>query len=123
MGNAKIHGLHIVDNLPTLAAGHNEAQMSGFDFPQYEAELRKAASRSLEQTVAEHIPDEIDVETRIEKGVPKNIIADYAKQHGIDLIVMSTHGRSGLPRMMLGSVAEATIRTATVPVLTIPVEE
>lgn len=122
--NAKIYGLHVIDSMPTLSiTGYGDTRIAGFDLPLYEAELRKSARESLEQTVADRVPEDIDVETKIESGVPKDTIADFARDHGIDLIVMSTHGRSGLSRVMLGSVAETTIRTSTVPILVIPGEK
>ena len=121
---AKIHGLHVTGSMPTLMmTGYGDAQVAGFDIPLYEAELRQAAKKSLEQIVSDRVPEEVEIKTKIQTGVPKEIIADYARDNGIDLIVMSSHGRSGLSRAILGSVAEATIRTSTVPILVIPGEE
>lgn len=59
----------------------------------------------------------------VEMGEPQSLIVNLAKNDGVDLIVMSTHGRSGLPRMMLGSVTERVIRSAPCPVLAIPSHE
>lgn len=53
------------------------------------------------------------------KGISKDL-ADYAKQWPADIIVMGTHGRSGLDRLLLGSVAEKLVRLSEVPVLLIP---
>lgn len=50
-------------------------------------------------------------------------IARYAKEHKADMLVVSSHGRSGVGRIMLGSVAEQLVRLAPCPVLTIPVTE
>lgn len=119
--NARIHGLYVIDSMPRLSvAGYENTQVAGFDLQRYEAELRKSAREALEQIVADRVPEGIAVETRIETGVPKDTIADYARDREIDLIVMSTHGRGGFSRVMLGSVAEATIRVSTVPILVIP---
>lgn len=52
------------------------------------------------------------------EGDPAGVIVDVAREHGCDLIVMGTHGRSGLGRLVLGSVAEHVIRHAPCPVLT-----
>jgi nucleotide-binding universal stress UspA family protein len=54
-------------------------------------------------------------------GHPADAIVQYAqnKDHGIDLIAMGTHGRTGLSRLLMGSVAEAVVRRAPCPVLTI----
>jgi nucleotide-binding universal stress UspA family protein len=50
-------------------------------------------------------------------------VAKYAKNHEIDLIALSTHGRSGLRRLMMGSAAEDILRHASVPVLIFPPDE
>ena len=50
---------------------------------------------------------------------PLDAIVGYAQREGIDLIVMGTHGRTGLTHMFLGSVAERVVRTSTCPVLTV----
>ena len=57
-------------------------------------------------------------------GDPATEIVRVAKDEGVDLIVMSTHGRSGLTRVLMGSVAELVVRRASCPVLTFkqPVE-
>ncbi|WP_436907443.1 universal stress protein [Halosimplex marinum] len=56
-------------------------------------------------------------------GSPHREILDYADDHGIDLVVMGTHGRTGLERYLLGSVTEKVVRTADVPVLTVRADE
>ena len=66
-----------------------------------------AASTGLPATV-------LVTQEDIEAAVPQ-----WIKEHGIDLIVMGTHGRKGIDRMFLGSTAEAIVRTATCPVLTV----
>ena len=62
-----------------------------------------------------------DVETAVVTGekVPESVV-DYAQQHDVDLIALSTHGRSGFRRLALGSVTEAVLRLATIPVLVFP---
>jgi len=52
-------------------------------------------------------------------GMPAPAIVDYAAATGTDLIVMGTHGRTGLAHMLMGSVAEHVVRTARCPVLTV----
>jgi len=47
-------------------------------------------------------------------------ICDYAEKHGVDLIVIGTHGRTGVPRLLIGSVAERVVRHASCPVLVVP---
>jgi len=63
--------------------------------------------------------DNVDWEKRTEEGQAATAIVRQAEQGQADLIVMGTHGRSGLPHMLLGSVAEKVVRMASCPVLTI----
>jgi nucleotide-binding universal stress UspA family protein len=62
---------------------------------------------------------DIDVSRRIERGNPAAEILDMAQLCGADLIVMGSHGRRGLRRWFMGSVAEAVTRSAVCPVLTV----
>lgn len=65
----------------------------------------------------------IPVETMLLEGSPANEIVEYAEGEDCDVIVMGTHGRSGVDRLLLGSVAERVVRTSPVPVLTVRVNE
>ena len=62
----------------------------------------------------------VAIHTRVLSGAPPEMIIATAAESGADLIVMSTHGRAGILRLLYGSVAEAVLRGATVPVLMIP---
>lgn len=53
------------------------------------------------------------------KGDPAREILAFAERTGADAIVMGTHGRTGLPRLLMGSVAEGVLRSATIPVVTV----
>lgn len=59
-----------------------------------------------------------DYETKVVVGNPAEEILKYADEQGIDLITMGTHGRKGLKRTLMGSVAEHVIKHAAVPVMT-----
>lgn len=61
----------------------------------------------------------VDTVTEVLQGEPYSTIIDYAESLGIDLIVMPTHGRRGLARLLLGSTTERIVRRSDVPVLTI----
>jgi nucleotide-binding universal stress UspA family protein len=60
----------------------------------------------------------VPYEHRLVKGEPAAAIARLAKSENVDLIVLGTHGRTGLTRLLMGSVAEAVVRRAVCPVLT-----
>lgn len=62
------------------------------------------------------------VETAVEHGDPADEIRDRVAADDADLIVMGTHGRDGIERRLLGSVAEHTVRDAGIPVLTVPAD-
>jgi nucleotide-binding universal stress UspA family protein len=62
-------------------------------------------------------------ETAVVEGSPGTAILDYAAEHGVDLIAMGTHGRTGLRRYIAGSVTEHVVRHAEVPVLTVRVTD
>ena len=66
---------------------------------------------------------DLNVQQIVEIGDAHTLIVSWAKDKAADLIVMSTHGRSGLPRMILGSVTEKVLRSASFPVLAIPSHE
>ncbi len=63
------------------------------------------------------------VQRQLEPGVPPERIVAYVKGHDVDLVVMGTHGRRGLRRMMLGSVTEEVLRTAPCPVVTVRADD
>lgn len=71
--------------------------------------------------VEELAPDDIEVETKVIEGSPSRVIIEHATPENCDLVVMGTHGRGGIDRLLLGSVAERVIRRASVPVLTVRV--
>jgi len=65
----------------------------------------------------------VDVEAAVLDGSPSRQIVSYAEDADCDLIVMGTHGRGGLDRLLLGSVAERVVRSSEIPVLTVRVGE
>lgn len=82
-------------------------------------EMKEAAKRSLEELrakVAEQVPA---TDAVVKSGLDWQRIVEAASDGDVDLIVMGTHGRHGLPRVLLGSVAERVVRMAPVPVLTV----
>jgi nucleotide-binding universal stress UspA family protein len=58
-------------------------------------------------------------DVRIESGTPADVIPEVAREGEFDLIIMGSHGRSGISRLLVGSVAEAVMRKSHVPVLTL----
>ncbi|MFB6146082.1 MAG: universal stress protein [Halobacteriaceae archaeon] len=84
----------------------------------------EAAGEIAVEAVADVAADAgVPVQTAVRRGLAHQTIREYADETGADLIVMGTHGRSGLNRFLLGSVTEKVIRGADVPVLVIQVGE
>lgn len=76
------------------------------------AELHAVAAECRTETTA-------DVTTSLERGPVADALAGYAKRNDVDLIVISTHGRSGFARLSMGSVTDSLIRATTIPVLVV----
>ncbi|WP_336329842.1 universal stress protein [Haloarcula sp. CGMCC 1.2071] len=81
-----------------------------------EAEAERAVD-SIARLARAHLSRQIT--TAVESGIPFQVINDYVDTHDIDLIGMGTQGRTGFERVVLGSVAEKTLRTADVPIVTV----
>jgi nucleotide-binding universal stress UspA family protein len=79
--------------------------------------------KRLEEFVAEKVADAgvgLKVRQMVDAGQPFGAIVDRAEKEGVDLIVMSSHGRSGLSRMLIGSVTDKILRGGSCPVLVVP---
>jgi nucleotide-binding universal stress UspA family protein len=75
------------------------------------------ATQALNEIAADLKLHKHQVTPVVEVGPPAEMIVDYASKNGVSLIVMSTHGRSGLARWVYGSVADKVLRAASCPVL------
>ncbi|TYL40682.1 universal stress protein [Natronococcus pandeyae] len=78
-----------------------------------------AARRAVERVEREARQNGTAVTTAVEHGVPHEEILAYVEDNGIDMVVMGTQGRTGLDRVLVGSVAERVVRLADVPVVTV----
>lgn len=79
--------------------------------------LNKDARQIENEAVAKHAASGVSIETQLVEGDPASALLDVAKKMDADLIIMGSHGRTGLKRLWLGSVAESVVQEATVPVL------
>jgi len=82
----------------------------------YEEAARKALDRVSERGAAAGVA----VQTTLEHGVPHRSILEYCDDTDADLVVLGTHGRTGVERFVLGSVAEKVVRLSETPVLVVP---
>ena len=86
---------------------------------QFQEEALNAAQQKMSLTAKETFQGFKKVESRVVQGSPADKIIETAKQEGVDLIIMGTHGRKGLERAIFGSVCDKVVRFAPCPVLTI----
>ncbi len=106
------------DRLPPLAG-----DLSGVQLQQILDAHRKRAEEELRRMAAADFPGGIAVETRVPTGVPHREIVRLAREEGVDLIVMATHGRGFLAHALFGSTTERVLRHAPCPVLTMRAPE
>lgn len=85
------------------------------DIERHEQEAVAQAQESVELVFA----GQSRVRFLTSRGVPANVICDLAEQEDIDLIIVGSHGRGAMQRALLGSVSQAVVRHATVPVLVV----
>jgi len=111
--DATLHLLTVVD--VEAAAGPFSA--GGID--ESYIETLTAESRAELETLESRIEGGGPVETSVVTGEPVEGILDYVTENGIDLVCMGSHGRSGLRRFLIGSIAERVVRLSPVPVLTV----
>jgi nucleotide-binding universal stress UspA family protein len=84
-------------------------------------QTRTDVSREVEHFLAKADARPAQLSVQVQAGEPSDTILRVAQDGGADLIVMGTHGRTGLSRLLIGSVAEAVLRRSTCPVLTVRV--
>lgn len=81
--------------------------------------MRTRTHKELQAFVDPHQLEHVTMKVAVLAGTPRDVIAKYAEEYGVDLIVMGTHGRTGLRHLLLGSVAEHLIRSQACPVMTV----
>lgn len=111
---ATVHALYVVDT--RIGKRFADAVWPG-------KELRVEGEKAVASIEGAAHRADLDAETAVRRGVPAEEILDYADEHGIDLVVMGTHGRSGPERAVVGSTTEHVLRSADVPVLVVRANE
>ena len=111
---AELHLLHVQESVVVP-----EYYGLRIDWESLTQEAKEAAEAQMEKVLAPSWSEEKAVVKAFAEGTPFLEIIRYAKEHEIDLIVIGTHGRSGVAHMLMGSVAEKVVRKAPCPVLTV----
>ena len=91
--------------------------------PEIATRVANGAQVGLEKALAAHAGSGVAIRSLLKQGPTWQTINETAAEIGAGMIVMGTHGRHGLPRALLGSIAEKLVRTATVPVLTVHLKD
>ncbi len=113
--DAKLFFMHVI---------YDVAKTTGWYVPHISVEemykdLEKGAKTELEKTFIEEMRGFKDIEHIVVKGIPYEEITKFAEMKKIDLVVLATHGRTGLDRLLFGSTAEQVVRYAPCPVLSV----
>lgn len=113
---AELHLLYIVENLGTTLA---DPEMAIYPVNDFLADQERHVAGKLKSIPESPWIDKLTCVRSVRTGAPFLEIIRYAQQANIDLIVMATHGRTGLKHVLLGSVAEKVVRKSGCPVLTV----
>lgn len=107
-----LHVVDPVDNMYGIEGGYYDQDLFDQAIERGEEICDQARSRLGKAGIA----DSTELKTAVETGRPAQTIIEYATENDVDQIVMGSHGRSGVSRLLLGSVAETVVRRASVPV-------
>lgn len=114
------HGMTIADRFDATVHALSVRVEGPYDTPE---EAQRGAEEAVSVVEAEATDAGLDVVTEIREGTPHEEILTYAEEADVDMIVMGTKGRTGIDRVIVGSVAEQVARNADVPVVTVRVSE
>ena len=113
--SSKLFLLHVVDPAtPLLAIPGLEANGIA-----HEHQVIEQGTTELKAFVEKRISGDVKITPVVVAGTPAEEIKRFAEEAGVDLIVLATHGRTGLRHIVMGSVAEKVVRLSSVPVLTV----
>lgn len=111
---APVHVVHVFE-LPIVGFPDGTLTITA----EMASRIINAAQDALKRLVDEYAKKGATLTTSLEQADPRDGILSAAEKEKCDLIVMGTHGRRGIARALIGSVAESTVRRSTLPVLTV----
>ena len=117
--NAKIYLLYVVE--PTVYPA--DFSFGQIGMPNVENELRVKGAEELKELIRNEIKDVVPAEALVRVGLPFVEVVSFAKDESIELIVVATHGHTGVEHVLFGSTAEKIVRKAPCPVLVVRAEE
>ena len=105
--------------LYVVAPAYSAGEYGGIDYAQLDASMKDGGERELAKLALDEVRGEVSTDTLVRVGSPALEIVEIARSLPADLIVISTHGRTGLKHVVLGSVAEHVVQRAPCPVLVV----
>lgn len=116
---AEVHALHVWQPPPYMVPEMMVTVPGGASLP-FDDFMRARTKKDLDAFVRPHLGQQgLQVHTHVECGIPKEAIPRFADRNKVDMVVMGTHGHTGLMHVLMGSVAEHVIRNQPCPVLTV----
>jgi nucleotide-binding universal stress UspA family protein len=112
-----IHMLHVIEEPIVTGALGTEVFLPD---AQVHEQLRTDAERQIDERLPAPLRARLKASSDIALGPTAGTIVSVAEEYGADLIVLGSHGRTGMAHLLLGSVAESVVRKAPCPVLTVP---
>lgn len=117
--DSEIHAVYV---LPKAIDRENEESGDKKVHGVSEGDGERTLSEYALSKIESQVPEEIKLVKKELGGTPSSEITKYAHENDIDLVVMGTHGRSGVQRYLMGSVAEKVVRNCNPPVLTVKLD-
>jgi nucleotide-binding universal stress UspA family protein len=112
---AKLYFVHVIYDVAATTGWY----VPHTSFDEIYLDMEKSAKAELAKTFIEEMRGVVDIEHIVIKGIPYEEIAKFSETNKVDLIVLATHGRTGLDRLLFGSTAEQVVRYAPCPVLSV----
>ena len=117
--SARLTALHVMELPPYPIEGYVPLSVSS----SFMDDMERQATQDLEQLLPDAATAGVEVVRLVAVGTPYRRIIEIAEAEQVDLIVMATAGRTGFSHLVMGSIAERVVRTATCPVLTLRPQE
>ena len=116
--NARLIVLHIINELVDLRGFY----VPHISIDKLEEEMAESAGNMMDKFIKTHTKGYDRIESLVVPGIPYDEILKKAEEESVDMIVLGTHGRTGLDHVLFGSTAEKVVRKSNVPVMTIRIK-
>ena len=116
--NARLLILHVINELVDLRGFY----VPHISIDKLEEEMAESANKMMTKFISTHSQGYDRIESIVTPGIPYDEILKKAEEESVDLIVLGTHGRTGLDHVLFGSTAEKVVRKSAIPVMTIRVK-